>query len=135
MSEEIIKVLDALCEKFGIAADWTSANVIPHLEQLCRKYVNYEIATSVVWLIIGVICLFISKWMLKKAKEFSKDADWRYGNGCAYGCVGCVFGFGILLLVGIIVPICQVFDIVTCFTLPEKIIIEELKLIYSSMKG
>ena len=34
MSEEIIKVLDALAEKFGVAVDWTSANVIPYLEQL-----------------------------------------------------------------------------------------------------
>ena len=48
MSEEIIKVLDALAEKFGVAVDWTSANVIPYLEQLCSKCVNYEIATSFV---------------------------------------------------------------------------------------
>ena len=63
MSEEIIKVLDALAEKFGLAVDWTSANVVPYLEQLCGNYVNYEIATSVVrimlWLlffIVGIIC-------------------------------------------------------------------------------
>ena len=47
MSEEVIKILDALTEKFGLAIDWTSANVLPYLQQLCGKYVTYEIATSV----------------------------------------------------------------------------------------
>lgn len=37
MGEEIIKVLDALAEKFGLAIDWTSNNVIPYLETLCGK--------------------------------------------------------------------------------------------------
>lgn len=43
MSEEVIKILDALAEKFGLAIDWTSANVLPYLQQLCGKYVTYEI--------------------------------------------------------------------------------------------
>lgn len=30
MSEEVIKILDALAEKFGLAIDWTSANVLPY---------------------------------------------------------------------------------------------------------
>ena len=68
MSEEIIKVLDALAEKFGLAVDWTSANVIPYLEQLCGKYVNYEIVTSVVWLILGIILMFVGKFGIKKTK-------------------------------------------------------------------
>ena len=69
MSEEIIKVLDVLAEKFGLAVDWTSENVIPYLEQLCGKYVNYEIATSVVWLLLGIICLFIARQTLNLQKD------------------------------------------------------------------
>ena len=52
MSEEIIKVLDNLAERFGVAVDWTSTNVIPYLQELCSKYITYEIATSVTWLVI-----------------------------------------------------------------------------------
>lgn len=48
MSEEIIKILDALADKFGIAIDWTSSNVLPYLQQLCTKYVRCEIATSII---------------------------------------------------------------------------------------
>ena len=133
MSEEIIKVLDALAEKFGLAVDWTSANVIPYLEQLCGKYVNYEIATSVVWSLLGIVLLFLAKWLLKKTKYFYNEADdWddEYGIGCILTGIGC----GIAIITGLIMIIAQTFDIVTCFTFPEKIIIEELKLIYTSMK-
>lgn len=131
MSEEIIKVLDALAEKFGLAIDWTSANVIPYLEQLCGKYVNYEIATSIVWLLLGIGFLFLAKWLLKKTKYFYNETDWEDDYG-----VGCIFtgiGFGIAIITGLIMIITQTFDIVTCFTFPEKIIIEELNSIYTSM--
>ena len=134
MSEEIIKVLDALAEKFGLAIDWTSANVIPYLEQLCGKYVNYEIATSVVWLILGVISLLVGKWGIKIAKYcYNRYKEEEYSNWD----VGFIFagiGTGVLSLTCVIVIICQVFDIGTCFTFPEKIILDELISIYVTMK-
>ena len=136
MSEEIIKVLDALAEKFGLAIDWTSANVIPYLEQLCGKYVNYEIATSVVWImlgllffIVGIICYKIvykhKDWGVTYYKTMSDD---YFGRGLIY------FGVISIFLAASLMVITQIFDIVTCFTFPEKIIIEELKSIYASMK-
>lgn len=134
MSEEIIKVLDALAEKFGLAVDWTSANVIPYLEQLCGKYVNYEIATSVVWLILGIILMLVGKFGIKKTKycynKYKENvySDWDVGS------IFAGIGTGVALLTGVIVIICQVFDIVTCFTFPEKIILDELMSIYRNMR-
>ena len=136
MSEEIIKVLDALAEKFGLAVDWTSANVIPYLEQLCGKYVNYEIATSIVWImlgllffIVGIICYKIvykhKDWGVTYYKTISDD---YFGRGLIY------FGVISIFVIASLIVITQIFDIVTCFTFPEKIIIEELKSIYASMK-
>lgn len=136
MSEEIIKVLDALADKFGLAVDWTSANVVPYLEQLCGKYVNYEIATSVVWImlwllffIVGIICYKIvykhKDWGVTYYETTSDDYFWR---GLIYFCIISIF------VVASLMVITQIFDIVTCFTFPEKIIIEELKSIYASMK-
>ena len=136
MSEEIIKVLDALSEKFGLTVDWTSANVIPYLEQLCDKYVNYEIATSVVWImlgllffIVGIICYKIvykhKDWGVTYYDTISDDYS---GRGLIY------FGVISIFVVASLMVITQIFDIVTCFTFPEKIIIEELKSIYASMK-
>ena len=41
---------------------------------------------------------------------------------------------GCVIVGGIIVILCQTFDIVTCIAFPEKIIIEELQSVYSSLK-
>lgn len=134
LSDEIIKVLDALAEKFGLVIDCTSQNVIPYLEQLCGKYVNYEIAISVVWFILSIILLFIGKWLIEKAKYFwcnhcaEPKEDWDY-LAVLVGIVA-----GIIIIIGVWVCIQQVFDIVTCLTFPEKIILEELKLLYTNMK-
>ena len=136
MSEEIIKVLDALAEKFGLAVDWTSANVIPYLEQLCGKYVNYEIATSVVWLLLGIGCLILGMVLFKKMKYcFGKSDGMDEDNGYAWGCIFAGVGCGIAIIIGLIVVICQIFDIATCLTFQDKIIIDELKSIYTSMNG
>ena len=136
MSEEIINVLDALAEKFGLAVDWTSANVIPYLEQLCGKYVNYEIATSVVWLVFGIMCIIFGTVLFKKMKYcYNKSEEMDEDNGYTYGCILSAIGFGALVIIGSIVSMTQIFDIVTCFTFPEKIIIEELKSIYFRMNN
>lgn len=48
MSEEIIKVLDALSEKFGIAIDWTGENVLPYVEEFLPKITNWLIGEAAV---------------------------------------------------------------------------------------
>ena len=134
MSEEVIKILDALAEKFGLVIDWTSANVLPYLQQLCGKYVTYEIVTSVVWMAIGVCLLFIGKYTIGKAKYcWQKYKDDVYSD---YDVCTVLLGVlaGCVIIAGIFIILYQTFDIVTCVTFPEKIIIEELKSIYSSMK-
>ena len=134
MSEEIIKILDALAEKFGLAIDWTSANVLPYLQQLCGKYVTYEIATSVVWILIGICLLFVGKYVIEKAKycwkKYKEDRHSDYDLGVIW--LGILAGS--VIVGGIIVILYQTFDIVTCITFPEKIIIEELQSVYSSLK-
>lgn len=134
MSEEVIKILDALAEKFGLAIDWTSANVLPYLQQLCGKYVTYEIATSVVWILIGICLLFVGKYSIEKAKQYwKKYEEYTYSD---YDVITVMLGIlaGCVIVGGIIVILCQTFDIVTCITFPEKIIIEELQSVYSSLK-
>mgnify|MGYP007054812406 FL=1 len=134
MSEEVIKILDALAEKFGLAIDWTSANVLPYLQQLCGKYITYEIATSVIWMLIGICLLFVGKYSIKKTKQYwQKSEEEIYSD---YDVITVMFGIltGCVIVGGIVVILCQTFDIVTCITFPEKIIIEELQSVYSSLK-
>lgn len=36
-SNEVIKIIDNLCEKFGMAIDWMSQNVVPYLQEVSQK--------------------------------------------------------------------------------------------------
>ena len=134
MSEEVIKILDALAEKFGLAIDWTSANVLPYLQQLCGKYVTYEIATSVVWILIGICLLFVGKYSIEKTKQYWKKYEENTYSDYDVATVMLGILAGCVIIGGIAVILCQTFDIVTCITFPEKIIIEELQSVYSSLK-
>lgn len=134
MSEEIIKVLDALAEKLGIAVDWTSANVIPYLESLCNKYVNYELATSVVWILIGICLLIMGKILFPKIKQYYEKSDGMdEDNVYSYVCVLVISVSTVAIVSGAAIIFCEIFDIVTCLAFPEKIIIDELRHLYSSM--
>lgn len=140
VSGEIIKVLNALTEKLGIAVDWTADNIIPYFEKLCGKFVNYEIVTSIVWLLIGIVLLIVSMILWKHCKEYNKRSqdkekyDWETRDGYEFA----VIFLGILticfVIIGVIMICCQIFDIVTCLTFPEKMILKEIKSIYDSMK-
>lgn len=135
MSEEIIKVLDALGEKFGVAINWTSENVMPYLQQLCRKYITYEIATSVVWLLVGICSLFVGKYLIEKTKQYWKKYEEDVRSD--FDIMATVFGMlaGCVIIVGIIVILCQTMDIVTCVTFPEKMLIEEMQSIYKTLQS
>lgn len=117
MSDEIIKVLDALSEKVGLTVDWSCENLVPYFKQLCDHLVNYELVTSIVWLVIGVLCIIAAFAMYKYA-----DLDFD-GFEIIFDVVLVFFGIGIILI--------QIFDIVTCLTFPEKIILNEIQSLLS----
>lgn len=66
MSDEVIKILDALTERLGLAIDWSSSNVLPYFQQLCNKYVTYEITTSIIWIVIGIALLLGGRYLFLK---------------------------------------------------------------------
>ena len=114
MSSEIIKILDDLCARFGIAIDWTSENVIPQLEKIAEKLVKYECATSIMWLAFGVILIAAGvAFIIADIK-----LDWEGG--------GCVIG-GVVIAIGLVITICQITDIIACNTFPEKVLMDYLK--------
>lgn len=111
ISDEIIKVLEYLCGKIGLTIDWTSSNVLPYVQQLCEKYVKWEIGTSVTWIGISVSVVIIT-WV------FSMVVDWCDMEKVIFWCVVCVA----IIIIGV-----QVFDIVECYTFPEKAIYEYIQ--------
>lgn len=115
MSDAIIKVLNELCDKFGIAIDWTSDNVVPYLQDLIVRYSKYVCYTSIMWLVIGLIIMVIFAVLLYK--HLKQD----YADGLIAFLLGC----GIFL--GAWDTINQVIDIIEITTIPEKVIIEDIR--------
>lgn len=114
MSDEIIKVLDDLSERAGIAIDWTSQNVLPYLQELCDKYISYEIWTSAVYILICLTSAILMLYGISKLHDIWYDEK----DGFLF------FVFGIVLIVSLVVMVVQIFDIVTALTFPEKLIYE-----------
>ena len=110
-SSQFIEVLDALCDKIGIAIDWTSQNVVPYVTDLATRIITYEISTSAAWIVIAAIVFLIAWKMTKnmcKADDF--DSEWFLGWG-----IRIVVGLFCFSEIGF-----EVFDIIEAVVLPEK---------------
>ena len=118
VSSEIIEVLDYLGEKFGIAIDWTSNNVLPYLQALVDKFIKWEISTSILWIAIAafIIVMTITLINLKGFREINEET---------YGMLWVPAG---LLILGFFVVICvQILDIIECNIFPEKVLYDFIK--------
>lgn len=118
VSSEIIEVLDYLGEKFGIAIDWTSNNVLPYLQALVDKFIKWEISTSILWIAIAIfiIAMTITLMNLKRFREINEETD------------GMLWVLAGLLILGFFVVICvQILDIIECNIFPEKVLYDFIK--------
>lgn len=114
VSNQIIAVLDAICEKFGIVIDWTASNVMPYLQDLCKRIVTYEIATSVAWIISQVAILLLAFYIRnKKIKPLAELDDDDYFLVIATTI--CI----VIAIIATIVICVQVADIIKALTIPE----------------
>lgn len=124
VSDQIIQVLDALCNKFGLAIDWGAQNVLPYAQELMGKMVSYELWTSLVW--VGFELLYIAIYGFVSFRLF-KIYDELYADDkelCAilFWVIGgfmatlCIIGFFIDLE-----------SVITCLTFPEKIVFEMMQ--------
>ena len=129
ISEQIIEVINALCEKIGIVVDWTSENVIPYLEILCGKLITYEICTSIVLMAIMILLSIGSVVATKKLAPTFKmglkaNAQSYCDVGWEVGTVFAIIGLVAINLTALIVVCVQIMDIVKCATFPEMYVFE-----------
>ena len=112
------EVLQKLAEKFGLMLDWSSETAIPYLQQLAERVVKFEVGQSIFWIVIGVIFIlasiggFVFIYKKYKAEEYF-DEELLLWLG-----VACV----LFLIAGVVIVMCQAYDLVTCYYLPEKIL-------------
>lgn len=138
MSEEIIKVLDYLGEKFGVAIDWTQENVLPYLQDLLSRFTGYRIAISVFWVIAAIAGFFLSFYFGKKivaSFKFARDksADTilfeSWGDSITPTVIGVFAIIGLVVLV--VSSVCIFFgfteELIKWIFIPELPMIEYLK--------
>ena len=125
VSDQIIQVLDALCEKFGLAVDWSGKNVIPYLKELSTRIISWEIATSILWIVIGVVMTIIgiigATYIWKQKDEYTYFGD--MDEGITWFFIASIMLAG----VGVLCVLFQCFDIVEAIYLPEKIFYDLLQ--------
>ena len=128
VSDQIIQVLNALCEKFGMAIDWTSDNVIPYATTLFEKLIAWEIWSSVAWMAIVAVLSIISIIIAVRCKTFSEDFFDDFD----------ILGFildTVFICLWIGTAICiivQIFDIIKCCTFPELFVFEYIQAMINS---
>lgn len=133
MSAQIIEVLNDICEKFGIAVDWTSKNIQPYLKELMTKCINYKLATDIVWLVVGIVLLIIGGVLLRFAfnnnrkyheikdyyeRMYSKLDD-TAGTQFIIGCI--------CLVIAVVLTLYFTINLITCLTFPEKVILDMVR--------
>ena len=126
-SEQTISILDYLCQKFGIVIDWTSDTIWPMVEMLAGKYIKWEIASSIVWIVIFMMGFIACLWGIKTIKKHLSDSyiDEMWILFCVF------LGLGALGFVAGVAT--QAFDITRCFVFPELELFEFLKETVNSM--
>ena len=85
MSDEIIKILDDLGRRFGVVIDWSSENIMPYLQDLMQRYINYEVMTSVMWIVVALIVIIglsisipVINKHANKVLEENHYSDWDF---------------------------------------------------------
>lgn len=130
MSAQIIDVLNDICEKFGIAVDWTSKNIQPYLKELMTKCINYKLATDIVWLVVGIVLLIIGGVLLRFAfnnnRKYHEIKDYyERMHSCLDDVAGIQFIIAMIAIcISIILILYFTINLIACLTFPEKIILD-----------
>lgn len=123
MSNEIIKVLDHLCDKFGIAIDWSSNNVMPYLQDLMVRITKYAIYTNILWLAMSILIISATVFALVKIIKVTRKnmSDWDFIIGISF------FIGSIIIIIFFITGMYACQNLIEANTVPEKYMIEMIR--------
>ena len=122
-SQEIITVLDYLCKKFGIVIDWTSESVIPYLEDLAARYIQFEVQSSIMGIASTVVIVILLGLIWAVSGAVTKLT---MNDVAECICYASLIGFWITFVVCITLSIVNAYHIIECYTIPERVILDYL---------
>lgn len=133
LSKQIIEVLNYLGEKVGIVIDWSAENVLPVAQQICERYIRYEIIMSIIWLLFDlaiIVMLIISMIKLFKFCIKAYKTPEYQRNYCVWAQITMIISGFVALIMGccFIADIVENFEVLMkCILLPELHLLEVLK--------
>ena len=118
VADQIIQVINDLCQKFGIVMDWSKETLLPIAEHLGDRVINWCIAADMFWIILCGILVIVGIVCITCAIK----CDVEYDTGCWLIVLGMIAS----IISGI--GLCyNIFDLVKCLTFPELKIFEYIQ--------
>lgn len=83
MENKVIEVLDALCDKFGMAIDWTQQNMMPQMIDIFERIRTYYIAIDALSIFVNLLilvlaCLTIKQIFVGKRRAMESYVNWPF---------------------------------------------------------
>lgn len=75
LSTEVIKILDDLAKRFGVAIDWADKNVMPYLMELYDRFITYKIVVNCIPIVLFVVFTTVFIVMLVKYFKYKNLAE------------------------------------------------------------
>lgn len=98
MDNQYVQVLDAICDKLGIAVDWSSQNIVPQIQDVLTRYGKYLFGVSTAQVVIGFIMIVAAIILLFLVIVSYNKKGWAYGDYGVSGTAGVLVVIMILLL-------------------------------------
>lgn len=129
MSEEIIKILDDLGKRLGVAIDWSNQNIIPYLQELMGRFIAFRNVQTIIWISIFLIVTGLSIFGLVKLIKWRKSDKYDKGfcSDDPFVFWMSIAGIVCVLLVASVVIICNTFGICQNIFLPEITVIDYIQ--------
>ena len=129
MDNEIISAIDTLCEKFGIAIDWSTENVFPAVQELISRYSKYLFINNIYGIILSSIGMIVcSIIVIKVIKAFSEKKPWTINKHENLSDLATTFfligGFG--GIISIVAVLKMIHNLLKINIIPEIYVLEEI---------
>lgn len=129
VSDEIIKVINELCQKLGIAVDWSTENLLPQIQMIINKYTVYSIARNAMWgLFCAVVAVISFKAGLRMFNAIKTEQHWvidKYGDLTIISIAYMIF-ISICFVVSAIVACVCIENLIKALIIPELYTIQKI---------
>lgn len=135
MSDQIIKLLEYMGDKVGVAIDWTQENVMPYVEDLVKRFITLNIVECILgialFLGLGIVSIILWKFycysketaLRDKSSNFIYDAYYKEIN---FGGQLLIAGIAISAAASVIGTLVNISELIKWIIVPEFQIVKEI---------